>query len=270
MSSNREAVWRIGGASITGSAHLRTQRPNQDAAAWIPRAGAGPTIVGAVSDGHGAPAHFRSGTGAELAVEAATQLLARHMESRDADEELAAQMLARWRAAVDLHRTANPLNDAETIAAPASPYHPYGATLIAFAATRDQLVALQIGDGDLFLGFPGGRITRPLGSDEGLVGEQTFSLCLPDAAPRFRVVSMWREDGLAWPDFALLASDGVTKSFSDEAALEDTIAQFRRLALRSWDELSTGLPAWLDQLSAHGSGDDSTLCVAAREPDPAS
>lgn len=262
--------WLIGGASVRGAAHARSGRPNQDALAWVPRTGAGSRVVGAVSDGHGAALHFRSEIGAALAVDVAAELLAWHLDDQAGDEgegRLADEILRLWRARVDAHWAAHPEAGHEAGLRRGSPYLPYGATLLVLGATDEQLVMLQIGDGDLLTGSPDG-IERPLRADAGLVGEQTYSLCLDDAQRRFRLASLWRAEDRPLPDFALLASDGVSKSFRDDLAFDAATRELRRLALQDWDRVLVALPAWLDDISEHGSGDDSTVCIAVRRPNP--
>lgn len=255
--------WRIGGASVRGAAHIRTGWPNQDAVAWSPPDGAGARVVAAVSDGHGAAAHFRSGEGARIAVDTAVDLLAWHLDDGEEDEgALGGAILSGWRKAVERHLANNPYDTTQT----GSHLSPYGATLLTLAANEDVIAMVQIGDGDLMLGYPDGRIERPLRSDEGLVGEQTYSLCLDDAERHFRVASLWKGDESNWPDFALLASDGVSKSFRDEAAFHDAVRQLRTLAANQWGETLAALPKWLSDVSSNGSGDDSTICIVIRAP----
>lgn len=223
-------------------------------------------MVAAVSDGHGARAHFRSGDGARFAVETAVDDLAWHLDDRDAEavaDGMAGRLATAWRGLVYQHLSARPYDGVERVLA-GSPFSPYGATLLTLGADADALVMLQIGDGDLMLGYPDGRLERPLPADEGLIGEQTYSLCSEDAATHCRVASIWRPVGAEWPDFALLGSDGVSKSFSDDHAFDDAVARLRMLALTDWDALMAALPDWLRDLAERGSGDDSSLCLLAR------
>jgi hypothetical protein len=262
MTGNR-SDWLIGGASVRGSAHIRRDRPNQDAIAWSPPGGRGGRIVGAVSDGHGAALHFRSGVGSRFAVERAVEIIAWHLDEGEADEAegaLAGEILTAWRRAVDDHLGANPLEEGK---GPPSMLA-YGATLIALGGDDKVLTMLQIGDGDLLLGYGDGRLERPLHADAGLIGEETYSLCQSDAETRFRVATMWRDGGRDWPDFALLATDGVAKSFRDEAAFVAAAGQFRTMAGRDWGAMIHAMPDWLAEVSAKGSGDDSTICIALR------
>lgn len=268
------AAWVVGGATVRGAAHRRRDMPNQDAIAWLPREGAAGHFVAAVSDGHGAAAHPRSDIGSQLAVEAASAVLDWYLTEGGDAQALAAQVLHAWRAAVGRHAAAAPADD--WVEPADDKLLPYGATLLGLAATDRLAVALQIGDGDLLLGYPDGRLERPLPDDAGLVGEQTYSLCSPDALQRFRVAVMpARPDaslpGLALrdaalPDFAMLSTDGVSKSFPDEAAFRAVAGHYRTALLTAGPAaVLQGLPAWLDEVSQRGSGDDVTLCLAVRQ-----
>ncbi len=254
--------WRIGGASVRGPAHIRGGKPNQDSIAWLPQGGTGARIVAAVSDGHGAAPHFRSDLGSAFAVAAASEVLAWDLDEPESDEfegGLVGEIARAWRAKVEAHLAAEPLETAN-----GASFIPYGATLLAAGATEEQLIALQIGDGDLLIGYPDGRIERPLASDEGLVGEQTYSLCQGDAEQRFRLAIFWRSEDKPLPDFLMLATDGVSKSFRDDALFTAAIASLRGLAFENWERTLSALPGWLSDVTTQGSGDDSTLCLALR------
>jgi len=252
--------WRIGGGTVRGPVHERTGKPNQDAILWIPRTGEGSRIVGAVADGHGAAPHFRSDVGSRLAVEAVTELLAWDLddgEITDFDHNIIVEIVQAWRQRVDAHLAETPFDPP----APAS-YTPYGATLLAVGANETQMLVLQIGDGDLLLGFPDGSLVRPFDDDEGLVGEQTYSLCLPDAPERFRLSCFRAGEGRPLANFVALSTDGVGKSFRDDGAFEGAIASLRDLAFGNWERTLAALPDWLAQVTSQGSGDDSTMCLA--------
>jgi serine/threonine protein phosphatase PrpC len=274
-------AWRVTGASALGGFHAREGRPNQDAVGWTPAEGAGARIVAAVSDGHGASPHFRSERGARMAVEQALEVLSRHMEDQGPEEEALPQtVVSAWRQAVIADTEADPLFGRG--ARPGATLAPYGATLLAMAATAAELTLLQIGDGDLLLLYRDGRIVRPFARELELVGEQTYSLCQDDAETRVRTASFWRQ-GIDWPMAVLLASDGVSKSFRDEQGFRDAARVLTEHARRDWPGFTAELPHWLSAISHHGSGDDATLCIAlsdagmtnqreghSHEPEPAS
>jgi hypothetical protein len=259
--------WRIGGASARGAAHIRNNRPNQDAVAWTPDSAQGLRVAGAVSDGHGAAVHFRSDIGSRLATRGAADLLAWHIDDAETDEAdiaIAGELVAHWQSAVTAHASAHPYDDLEALTPKSTPLSPYGATLVAFAASATMILSLQIGDGDLLIGYPDGRIERPLRADSGLVGEETYSLCLHDAVSRFRTATLWHRSGDEWPDFIAATTDGVAKSYRNDAGFERAIARLRDSAVADWGALNAALPAWLDDVSTQGSGDDSTICIALR------
>lgn len=252
--------WRIGGATVRGPAHERSGKPNQDAIIWMPRTGEGSRIVGAVADGHGAAPHFRSDAGSRFAVEAVTELIAWDLddgEIDDFDESLADEIVQAWRQRVDTHLNEAPYDPPAELG-----YTPYGATLLALGANETQMLVLQIGDGDLLVGFPDGRLERPLEADEGLIGEQTYSLCMADAPRRFRLAKFWRSDDKPLPNFVALSTDGVAKSFRDDGAFEGAVASLRDLSFENWERTLAALPDWLAQVTNQGSGDDSTMCLA--------
>ncbi len=256
------SFWRIGGGSVRGPSHERTGKPNQDAMLWQPSTGRGSRIVGAVADGHGAALHFRSDVGSKLAVEAVTELIAWDLddgEITDFDHSITAEIVQAWRMRIDAHLAAEPFDPP----APAS-YTPYGATLLAVGANETQMLVLQIGDGDLLLGYADGSLVRPLDADDGLVGEQTYSLCMPDATERFRLACFRSGDGRPLPSFIMLSTDGVSKSFRDDGAFEEAIASLRDLATENWGRTLAALPGWLSDVTGRGSGDDATLCLAVR------
>jgi len=261
------AGWLVAGASALGAAHQRVGKGNEDAAAWLPREGSARQIVAAVSDGHGAKAHFRSTAGSRIAVDQAVRILAADLQDPDVDDDaLAGAVLQAWRTAVLADLSARPYSERDPVT-PGSTLGPYGATLLALATDDSALSVLQIGDGDLVLGFPDGRLQRPLRGDDGLIGEETYSLCQDDAETRFRIASLWRDGNSAWPDFALLSTDGVSKSYESDAAFMAAVGQLRDLARSDWAALIADLPRWLSDLSARGSGDDCTLCIALRTND---
>jgi hypothetical protein len=201
-----------------------------------------------------------------MAVERALEVLAWHIDDHDPEEEgLPDAVVAAWREAVLQDMRADPL--AGRGDRPGAMLAPYGATLIAIAATASELIVLQIGDGDLLLIYADGRVVRPLAADEDLIGEQTYSLCMDNAETHVRTASFWRGGGSDWPAAVLLSSDGVSKSFRDEPAFQDAARQLAAQAAHDWKALEAELPHWLAAISLHGSGDDASLCLALSASD---
>lgn len=270
MSASR-TVWTLGGASVRGASHVRRGQPNQDAIGWVTPMVSQTTesFAAAVSDGHGGAAYYRSEVGSRLAVGVAKATLGRFLEAPEPSDDVStivAELLAGWRQAV-MHDLAGHPVDSEWIESEQERLLPYGATLATVAVRPDRLIALQIGDGDMLFGYPDGTLERPLPNDEGLFGEQTYSLCLDDAAQRFRVCARRRVDGQPWPDFIMLSTDGISKSFADEKTFlsiaRDYRASVRKMGLRS---VLDQLEKWLGDVSQRGSGDDVTLCLAIGVP----
>ena len=256
----KTTTWRAGGASVMGASHHRRGTPNQDAALWVPRQRGDDRFIIAVADGHGGADYFRSDVGAQLALLAMESALEWFLDEPASEEELAEDVVAIWRRLVAEHIGRHPFETEPATSA----LSVYGSTLVCVAATQSHLLAFQLGDGDLMLGFADGRIETPLGTDADLVGEETYSLCLTDAAKFVRSRLIQREDDTNWPDFALIATDGVSKSFVDFAAFKGVVTNYRELVQSEEHLQSTleGLPDWLNSVSEGGSGDDASLCIA--------
>jgi hypothetical protein len=256
-----EAAWIVGGASRQGAAHKRRNQPNQDAVHWILPPNGTRSFAAAVADGHGSDAFYRSDVGAELAVEVATSLLAPYLEGPPPDTAaLVLALVAGWREAVQKHAESV---DQGWVDLERDVAIPYGTTLLVSAITPDWALAMQIGDGDLCWGYADGQVIRPLPDEDGLVGEQTRSLCLPDAAERTRFVLRIAASGESLPDFAMISTDGVSKSFYAQDGFLQTASEFRAAARRQGAAVLPALADWLDKVSEQGSGDDVTLCLAS-------
>jgi hypothetical protein len=260
MSIVPQSAWRVSGASARGTTHVRNGAPNQDA--WLCLPGPAPTVI-SVSDGHGAAVHFRSQTGAEIAVRAAAEVLQAQIDDCDG-ADLAHNTLMRWRKGVRAHMAEHPFSIAEQKLSAPPPLAAYGATLIAGAVNSGVLTVLQIGDGDLLLGYPDGRLERPFQPGPALAGELTFSLCQEDALTWIQSAMFWRAHETSWPNFIFMATDGVSKSFQDNRTFEAEVARLRGFATADWDAFVNEAPTWLSTLSSKGSGDDATMCVAMR------
>lgn len=261
MITNVASGWRVGGASVRGPSHIRSGAPNEDAWLTVTDGATRPTVA-AVSDGHGAAPYFRSQIGSAFAVRAAASVLEAQLD--DADGGVSSAILTRWRNDVRAHIAENPYSDAERKQLIAPPLSPYGATLVAAGVNAGVMALVQIGDGDLLIGYESGRLERPLPAGPALSGELTFSLCQEDALSWFLSAVLWRDQNRPWPDFIFLATDGVSKSFRDDGAFEAEVARLRASAFADWDRFLADAPDWLSTVSSRGSGDDATMCVAIR------
>ncbi len=270
--------WKIASASARGTSHIRSGRPNQDACehGTGPQGGALKAVL-AVSDGHGGARHFRSEIGSRLAAHIAVSVI---QESVPADGSLpdeAVPPLTRkivedWRAAVLSDLAQHPfspeelggLETAEGSAARASveedPALAYGATLLVAAAAETFMVYLQLGDGDILAVDVSGSTTRPLPSDDRLIGNQTTSLCQPDAWKEFRT-SIGRNQ-TEFAAVVLASTDGYANSFrSEEDFLKIGHDYLNLIREDGLDVLAEDLPNILTEASEKGSGDDITLSL---------
>ncbi len=276
--------WLVVGASVQGAQHRRTDRPNQDALGWQDD-GAPGVAIGAVADGHGSPRCFRSGTGAQLAVDAVVATLSDVSETaHDFGTEpwakaVAAAVVAHWRRGVEQDVAAHPLEadelsglgeDAEAVATRFTswPSYAYGTTAIGVRATETHLVFLQIGDGDaLLVDGSTGFVTRPVAADARLIGNETTSLSSPDAANdvRMAIVPVTPES----PALILLSTDGYANSFADDTGFAQAAHDLWTLVCEDGPAaVQAALPDWLAETSTEGSGDDISVVLLVRPPEP--
>ncbi len=260
---------RFGGASARGAAHIQQGRPNQDAYEGMAIGG---WIVISVADGHGAANCFRSDRGARLATKAARDAIAEFSDNgsagigdierlRAAAPGLPAKIVERWRSAVADDASADPHTDLDS----QNCFLAYGSTCVTAALAQGLSLFLQIGDGGIVAAGADNGFVRPLDEDEGLVGQQTYSLCLPDAASRFRWALFSAPHPLAAPEFVMAATDGLTKSFPDPARLVEVAQWLRQVQNeRGVDDACKVLAPWLSQVSQSGARDDTSLMIFAR------
>lgn len=251
------------GDSITGLSHLRRGMSNQDAMAYVTESEWTFLIV---ADGHGGNDYFRSERGAFFATltiegvlkEASVMLseINRISDTNNISNFVATQVVERWREMVEKDIVSDPFESF-----PDNNFVPYGTTCIGFAIGSRYTIALQIGDGDLFLALKGGRLDKVFEGD-GLDGEQTYSLCLPDAGDYLKIIISEVFPEIGEPEFVLLATDGFSKSF---CSVQDAIAA--AVVLRSHFSTSNECDARrtlreiLTKCAMEGSCDDTTGVV---------
>ena len=257
--------WQVAGQSVRGALHERNGLPNQDAIHWLPVSGLGSSIVLAVADGHGSARYSRSHIGARLAVESATQLVEEFLNSqadvnnlsliKDTTEEWLPRALVRkWVELVVEHLNLDPLGE------PEQSVIAYGATLLVAAVTEQFALYLQLGDGEILTVSESGEVTRPLTKDDRLFGNETTSLCAPEAWRDFRV--SFQPFVQSPPALILLSTDGYPNSFRDESGFfkvgSDILNMIRENGLSFIKE---NLSGWLTDSTRAGSGDDITLGI---------
>ncbi len=285
--NSRSPGWSVIGATVRGAAHVRTNRPNQDAILWwTPEHGNGSVAILTVADGHGSAKCFRSEMGARLAVTTATDVMRLFVGGPGADpmlsnvkrtieERLPRELARRWVDAVEGELYRNPLtpeelqalsqSDGEHARRAVEQNHTlaFGATLLVALATDSYAAYLQLGDGDILTTYESGDVERPLPRDERLFANETTSLASATAWEDFRVD--FQVFSAAAPALILLSTDGYANSFRDDAGFlkvgTDVLSLLRR---HGEDVVEKGISTWLARASEEGSGDDITLGVLCR------
>jgi len=135
----------------------------------------------------------------------------------------------------------------------------YGATLLVAAATDSLILYLQLGDGEILCVNSTGETIRPLPADARLVGNQTTSLCQPEAWQEFRAGWFGAPD---MPSLVLLSTDGYANSFrSDNDFLKIGSDYLEIIRQQGIATLAEELPEILKEATQQGSGDDITLAI---------
>lgn len=273
--------WGVAGASVRGARHEEAGEPNQDSFA-VTTAGAARLAL-AVADGHGdRRRHFRSELGSPFACEAAMSvwnpLLKRRGLIGATDLQAAAQqMLTNWRERVEQDLKARPFTEEELSRIPESqlklvlehPYFSYGSTLVTTAISGQDLVIIQIGDGDAIAAYESG--VRRLIPPKPQIGQATDSLCDVDAQEKFRIAryELGQEDPL---HCLALATDGLVNSFRRSEGDEDFLqvaADLVTLADEVGPEaVERELEELLRPLAGEWSADDVTMAFAYRQNPP--
>ncbi len=272
--------WQALTATERGASHSGSKQPNQDAVATQPvpgpaaEAAAPAGLVAAVADGHGHWRHFRSAHGSRLAVTVASEVMrdrAGQLDAQASQAELENEIsqvvvpaiVDRWRAGVADHLAAEPFSSREeAFRFPGDDaVIAYGSTLLLATVWRHWLLLAQIGDGDIVAVQPGGAALRPVPDDPSLDGQQTTSLCEPQAVREFRVAAVDTTQTALLG--VLLATDG----YGNAQLSSPWAAEFGRelaglLAQQGVAGVASELPGWAAQCASHdGSGDDTTIAL---------
>jgi hypothetical protein len=248
--------WRVIGASVMGSAHLRASLPCQDAYAYcaLPE---GAVLVAA----DGAGSAERADEGAQLAAAAASSALVaglrRGWPYDDAGwSGLFADAFAEARAEV--------LAEAQTAGVSA---RAYACTLLCAAISDDLVAVAQLGDGVAVAALPDGDWFLAAAPQKGEYANETFFLTQLDALERFTVgIYTGPVQGLA------VMTDGLLRLVLDLERNVPHLPFFRPLlafahGVRDEETGCADLAAFLasDRVSAR-TDDDKTLVLAVRWP----
>lgn len=271
-----DPAWTTLSGTTIGSVHVRDRLPIQDAVLTWSDDGGRQAVV-AVADGHGHRNHFRSDTGAALAVVSAVEELRRVLpelraaddDARERVERAGAAIVATWAAKVRHHVAANPYSpDEDELGASADPLRAYGSTILATAVSGDVMVFLQIGDGDTVLVTADGAAARPLPEDPDLDGLHTTSLCQPRPLDALRVEVV--DAAAERVALVFLCTDGFGRSRVDAEGwwrqTGEQLVEFTRTRGVGW--VREQLPEWLAEPALVG-GDDTTMALLVRADAPA-
>jgi serine/threonine protein phosphatase PrpC len=292
-------IWRGIGASVKGASHEQKGLENQDHIRWHDEGPGQLPLILAIADGHGGDKYFRSAAGSRLATEIAihelrqlaTQSEPRPEEAdkfnlstikRFAEERLPQSLVQAWEKAVkedlmnsplceeELAKLADKAGASQRTAVEKNNILAYGATILAVLVTRDFILYLQLGDGDILCVTEEMESIRPLPSDERLIANETTSLCAPNAWRDVRVRFSPIIDGQP-PLLIIAATDGYSNSFVSEQGFrsigEDYITMFQSLP---HDTFAKKLEFILKTTTHDGSGDDITVGLIKRmEPSDA-
>lgn len=238
---------------------------------------AGAPLIMAVADGHGSAVHARSHLGSRFAVDLFVQearLFASLAQPRGeerppslawlmryAEYAFPRQLVSAWREKV--------LGNWERTSAPGEPPVSeeeklllYGSTFVGAVLTPRVFAAWQLGDGELTLVGEDGRVSVPLAPKEADLGDETESLCTPEAWLRVRTHWAPVTAPSRAPRLVALSTDGLSKSFASDKGFRQFVAGLdERLSAEGGESVRAVLPEWLAKASQH-SGDDTTLVAA--------
>lgn len=282
--------WEAIKGSVIGASHRRAGLPYQDAVGHrtYGKAGSECPLGLAVADGHGSARSFRSDVGAQLAVQSVLDVLSQYFGKDDCSsqpsipeihnlvkERIPRDIEKRWKESVDKKLVEKPITEEELATLTRKAGHAgraavdknkhlvYGTTVLAILITTEVIFCLQLGDGEIMVVDDKGGVTRPIPRDPNFLGDQTTSLCQPEAWRLFRTIVQRLEDRP--PALILLSTDGYPNSFeTDGGFLQVGSDLLNAIYQHGIHEVERSLEQVLWSASEAGSGDDITLAIAVR------
>lgn len=268
--------WRVIGKKVIGAAHQQQGKPCQDREKIHNEE----ITVLAVADGHGSPNSPFSDTGAELAVTSAVEIcrdfyaktkdLGLTAIKRYAEEELPKLIVKEWVKRVEedylkngtLTKGMKPLEGRSLLIK-------YGSTLLVSLICPEYILFLQLGDGDILMVNGEGQVQQPIRRDPRLLGNETTSLCSPQAWKEMQTAFLTYHESP--PRLILLSTDGYSNSYKSREDFLKVARDYDQLAREQGiSVIEEKLAEWLEEVSAQGSGDDITVCLAFLNDQPAS
>jgi len=235
-----------------------------------------------IADGHGAEECFRSNIGSSIAVEIATKISQYYLKKKKIYKTLFSdqkqrdkfvnKLVKQWLICVLKHYKKNPLTSKEiaTIVEldekkskkiTQRPVTIYGSTLITALIYDQQIILFQIGDGDVMLVSNEKEIIFPIERPEGLLGNETTSLCNVNSARLFQSAVIKDIN----PSLIVLSTDGYSNSFSSHEDFKKVGIDFLELENKNgFQMIKDNMHRWLEETTKTGSGDDTTVAVIRR------
>lgn len=268
--------WAAVASSIIGNLHLKKNLPNQDSIAYYRLPGNSLAFVMAVSDGHGSEKCPRSDIGSALAVNTAVKVFidawsvikSKLDESESADspsalanierhirKDITKQLVENWINAVETHSSSVPFSAEQD---QAKRLLAYGATLTVVFLCDRFAVCMRLGDCEVLIVDGNLTVNRIAPKNREQVGEDTDSLCMPDADKRFSVsFHEVGETDTRSGTLYLVCSDGFEKAFESNAGFEQSAVDFAKLVSsgKGRETVEQELESWLREYSSF-SGDD--------------
>lgn len=255
MMSHNEPQWRVVGASVVGTSHLRNGQPCQDAFRYELLAGG--VLVIAVSDGAGSAA--KAADGSVLAVAAATSSLADALVTSEPSSKEAWQRV--MRNAFDAARAAL----TKQAALEKSELRDYAATLMLVILSKKWTIGGLIGDCAAVILNQADQLVSLCRAQTGEYANMTNFLTLPDALEQLDL-HIQAEPAQAVAVF----SDGLSRLALNLAQNKPYAPFFKPLfaftaAIEDEQEAQPQLEAFLNSKRINaGTNDDKTLVLASR------
>lgn len=273
--------WGTLGNSIRGPNHQISGLPNQDSIRIYTGTDSKETII-AVADGHGSSIHFRSGTGSQIAVDTAVDILSNKfrdldvLEMKGCRDDIPDMICKAWNKRTILHYAHNEFSQYELTLLEDQIWSKdfleqvklnariaYGTTLLVVAISASLILYMQIGDGDILVVDESGITRKPLPDDVQYSRYQTKSLCSEKAELDFRITI--EDIDNTNPVLVAASTDGYSNSFRKSSDFLKVGNAYRDLLrIIGPHLLQKILNDLLLRTTSSGSGDDITIAMAYR------
>lgn len=255
--------------SVIGQGHINREQPCEDSSVSY-TAEDGRYHIAIIADGHGQEKSFRSKAGSQAAADIALECLKGFAEATLSSPEvenrfyqdilsnpryrqmtmrqLTNTILAEWSDRIHNDYETNPPSEEELgeyvehFKDESKRHEVYGTTLLAMLRLPQCMVFLHQGDGRCDVFYEDGSVDQPVPWDPRCEGNQTTSLCDPDAAESFRhlVVDTTAKKIVA----CYVGSDGVEDAYRSQ---EGTHAFYRDLSCKLIEKHETDFDAYLEE-----------------------